>query len=537
MEEQDQSEDSFESKLDEILSVESLSGLDNQEAFNLVSKMIDLTDTLDLPTGTDRALELCNELADRSLNEAEAVLLHYFRANAWASHRKRKTKDLNAAWAWDQPELLRELFHLRSALRHSGFTHLDKVRRCQIFTNTANLLNTIGRCTEAVECWNRALDIIPSFGMALGNRGYGLMSYARLLYDHGHAVAMMKFTHDDLQQATSSEAFYESHNYDDVKKAMVREVDDIAAHIDLEKVASSLDLDNYSLGRSKKERAYRAWCLEQRLFLSPLNDLGAYPIATSDTLLLPDLVVEVGEPPTLIGFFNQLKQEYVAGRYLYYEGIRESSSHFADRDVLLYDTLDYPAYSLAVERVKAAYRMAYSLFDKLAFFINAYWRLGMKERSISFRSVWYTKLIKGRPGPLRHCFGGYENWPLRGLFWLSKDLLESNSELTDTMEPDAEALSTIRNHLEHKYLKVHDWPWTSESYSDSIHDNLRDSLAYSVTRGDLEAKALRLLKLARAGLIYLSLAVHREELLREEQRGDGLVMPMGLDTWPDDWKR
>ncbi|MEW8692660.1 MAG: LA2681 family HEPN domain-containing protein [Candidatus Thiodiazotropha endolucinida] len=511
--------------------------MDNQEAFNLVSKMIDLADALDKPTGASRALELCDELADSSLNEGEEALLHYFRANVWATRRKRKAKDLKAAWAWDQPELLKELFHLRSSLRHSGFTHLDKVRRCQILTNTANLLNTVGRCTEAVECWNRALDIIPSFGMALGNRGYGLMSYARLLYDHGHAVVMMKFAHDDLRLATSSEVFFESPNYDDVKEAMVREADEIAAHIDLEKVANSLDLDNHSLGRSKKERAYRAWCLEQRLFLTPLNDLGVYPIAASDTLALPNLVVDVEEPPTLIGFFNQLKQEYVAGRYLYYEGVRESGSHFADRDVLLYDTLDYPAYSLAVERIKTAYRTVYSLFDKLAFFINAYWRLDMKERSISFRSVWYTKLIKGRPGSLKDCFCGYENWPLRGLFWLSKDLLENDVKLADTMEPDAEALSTIRNHLEHKYLKVHDWPWIAESYSDSIYDSLRDSLAYSVARGDLEAKALRLLKLVRAGLIYLSLAVYREEQLREERRGDGLVMPMELDTWPDDWKR
>jgi hypothetical protein len=35
------------------------------------------------------------------------------------------------------------------------------------------------------------------------------MSYARILYDHGHAVAMMKFAHDDIRQAVASEAFLE----------------------------------------------------------------------------------------------------------------------------------------------------------------------------------------------------------------------------------------------------------------------------------------------------------------------------------------
>lgn len=526
-----------ETTLNELLSVENTDSLDKQAALDLLGKIIDLSDIHSRPEGTQRALELCDELTQRSFGDVETVLLHYFRANAWASRRKTKHKDAKAAWAWEQPEILRELLHLRTALRHSGFKQLDKVRRCQILTNAANLLNTLGRCTEAIEYWNRALDIIPHFGMAVGNRGYGFMSYARTLYDQGHAIAMMKFAHDDLRQATAPSAFFESTGYDEVKEAMAREADDIAAHIDLEKVAASLELENYSLGRSKGERAYRSWCLERRLFLTPLNDLEPYPIAARDILILPNLVLGIGEPPTLIAFFNQLKQEFVAARYMYYEGTREDKPHFADRGVLLYDTLDYPAYSLAVERVKVAYRMTYSLFDKLAFFINAYWRLNMEERSINFRSVWYSTSKKGKPQTLRDCFIGYENWPLRGLFWLSKDLLEKGTELADTMEPDAEALNTIRNHLEHKYLKVHDWPWTSERDADAIHDSLRDSLAYSVTRGDLDAKSLRLLKLARAGLIYLSLAVHREEQLRAEQRGDGLVMPMELDTWPDDWKR
>lgn len=526
-----------ESKLNELLSVENINDLDNQKALDFVGKMIDLSDIYDRPDGTIRALKLCNALTERSLDDKETVLFDYYQANAWASRRKTKHKDIKAAWAWEQPESLRELLHLRTALRHSGFKKLDKVRRCQILTNAANLLNTLGRCAEAIEYWNRALEIIPHFGMALGNRGYGLMSYARTLYDHGHAVAMMKFAHDDLRQATASSVFFGSPEYDEVKEAMANEADDIAAHIDLEKVSASLELDNYSLGRSKAERAYRSWCLDNRLFLTPLNDLGPYPIAARDVLTLPNLVVEVSGPPTLIAFYNQLKQEYVAARYMYYEGACEGGAHYADHEVLLYDTLDYPAYSLAVEQVKIAYRMTYSLFDKLAFFINAYWQLGMKERSINFRSVWHNAPGRGQSHMLRHCFGGYKNWPLRGLYWLSRDLLGNHTELAETMEPDAEALNTIRNHLEHKYLKVHDWPWTPEHYVGSIHDSLRDSMAYSVTRDELEAKALRLLKLARASLIYLSLAVHQEELLREEQRGNDLVMPMELDIFPEEWKR
>ena len=63
-----------------------------------------------------------------------------------------------------------------------------------------------------------------------------------------------------------------------------------------------------------------------------------------------------------------------------------------------------------------------------------------------------------------------------------------------------------------------------------------DQLAYSVQRQDFEAKTIRLLKLARAALTYLSLAMHCEERRRAAQKGEALNMPMSLDLWKDDWK-
>lgn len=55
--------------------------------------------------------------------------------------------------------------------------------------------------------------------------------------------------------------------------------------------------------------------------------------------------------------------------------------------------------------------------------------------------------------PLRPIFVTSENWPLRGLYWLSKDFFDE--AIKETTEPDSGALAEIRNQLEHKYLKVH----------------------------------------------------------------------------------
>jgi hypothetical protein len=112
--------------------------------------------------------------------------------------------------------------------------------------------------------------------------------------------------------------------------------------------------------------------LTNRLFLNPINDALERSVAADDGLALPSFVTKLGEPPTLIGFFNQLKQEYVSARWAYYGGTHSDRPHFSDRSVSLFNTLDYPTYGLAIEHVRTSFRVAYSLFDKVAFFLNSY---------------------------------------------------------------------------------------------------------------------------------------------------------------------
>src|SRR5689334_10588892 len=81
-------------------------------------------------------------------------------------------------WAWEQPECQEQILELRRALRHPAFSRLHKIRQCQILTNLANQLSSIGRFIEAVEIFGRALSLSGKFGMARGNRGIALSHYA-----------------------------------------------------------------------------------------------------------------------------------------------------------------------------------------------------------------------------------------------------------------------------------------------------------------------------------------------------------------------
>jgi hypothetical protein len=526
-------DDSKEKMFDRLMASQGPAGLSTATALEQIGLLIDLSGDLAREHGTTRALLWADELERGALSATDAALLEYFRGNAWANRQSARHGDHMAAWAWDQPELQQQLRLLRGAVQHEGFCKLPNLRQCQIFTNLANQINTVGRFVESQEYWSRALAIKPRFGMALGNRGYGLAEYARALYDQGHKGVFLWQAYRSLTAALSDEAEYEGQGYDGAKAKFANIRDQIAARIDVKEAERSVDLDGHEVGTSKQERAYRIWCLDNTLFLNPLNDLGAHRIAARDILHLPPFVAPIDEPPSLLGLFNQLKQEFVTARWLYYDGTRSDGVHFADRGVFLLNTLDYPSYSIATEKVKAAYRLAYSLFDKIAFFLNAYLDLKLDEARVYFRGVWYVNA--DRKQGIRPELELSENWPLRGLYWLAKDLFDKGFH--DVTEPDAQALYAVRNQLEHRYLKVHESYVPPPANPSAVDRMWTDDLAYSIQREDFEAKTLRVLKHARAALVYLSLAMHREERRRAEGKGDTRTVPMSLDPWDDDRKR
>ena len=131
-------------------------------------------------------------------------------------------------------------------------------------------------------------------------------------------------------------------------------------------------MKEFPLGDTEHEVRYRRWCLAKCLFLNPLNDLGSLSVAARDVPTTPSMVVGIREGPHYQSFYNQMKQEFVSARWFYYDGITAKKPHFSDKDVTLYNTFDYPCYSLAARKVKVAVRMAYSLLDKIAYFLNHY---------------------------------------------------------------------------------------------------------------------------------------------------------------------
>ena len=175
------------------------------------------------------------------------------------------------------------------------------------------------------------------------------------------------------------------------------------------------------------------------------------------------------------------------------------------------------------EDLRAAYRACYAIFDKIGLFLNDYFQMGIEAKKVSFRNLWYEKPNSEIPD-LRPIFKDNHNWLLRGLFFLSKDLFDDTFK--EVSEPDAADLAKLRQQVEHRFLS-----FQYAKYGESTETHGLISI------GDFQDKAIRLMKMAREALIYVSLAMHREEILRTEaSKRDGStiipsVLPQQIDSF------
>jgi LA2681-like HEPN len=479
------------------------------------SKLRELADAINVATdrGDLDALERLDVdivAVEPQLLPGEAAMLLYFRSNVHAALQDLKDP---RSWNWRQPHRERQILYLRRARSHSGFHTLHRVIKTQTATNLANSLNTLGRSVEALEFYDEALTTQPRFAMALGNRGLARSIFATSLHDHGQSEIILVAAYDDLVAACSDAALWED-AYPQARDKFQSRANAIAKLFRGKPVRASVELDGHSLGRSSAEKSYRSWCLRHRLFMNPLNVLGARSIAATDHFGLPDHQAKLKEPPQFIAWFNQLKQEFAAARLLCFESETDRRVHFSDRRLSLVDTLDYAAFGLSIEKLRLSFRSAYSLLDKIAGFVNAYFDLRVPERKVNIRSIWRKGKERLRPDLAKK-----SNLYLRGLYWLAMDIVDETPEDQDSLAPQAAHLRDLRNSLEHRCVVLRD-----------LSSDRSMGIVATATVREFRAQTMELLKLVQAALIYLSLAVAREEHVRHQGESK-LLAPMWLPTY------
>lgn len=443
----------------------------------------------------EHGISLANQLIIDSWDKKIQCLYHYNIANAY-SYKKQLSSAPNTISFWDD-NIKHEIRHLRLAYNLSYAA--DEMLASKIRVNLGNLFSHVGRWPEAYSLWRESLDIVPDFYMALGNIGKGLRTYAPLLDSWIDQTIYYVSAKCALEKALI--VINDDEPYYPLFQGLLNELNSFL--LDKLKAVESWEQLNLPLkeieSQTDDERAYRKWITNNGFLLSPLNVID-HSKDVGDTILLPTHIQNKElYPGFYLRLFNQIKQEYATARFLIYEGVVREDIHMSDHGNILAE-IDYQTdYSYNIECLKSGFRLLYSIFDKIALFINQYFNMGFSAEEVTFKKLWMKKDKRGNY-IIRDSILATQNWPLSGIFWVSRDLFSLDLNIVD---PDSEGIPEIRNYLEHKGVSVDCSDW-EEQYG-VLH----------ISRGMLIAKCGRLLTLTRESIINVSLAVKLNEMRRK----------------------
>lgn len=401
----------------------------------------------------------------------------------------------------------KELYYLRNALDmyESNFYDDDdsindieskvaKYIAMRSYTNLGNAFRVLGRYIAAIDCFQNALLISNDFAMASLNLSFLLLGYAELQIKSYERNYYYHACYYYYKQAETCKINLESQEY---LKNLQQCISSFRLSYIENFLSKPLDLPLFQVA-NQKEADYRNYLLTFRLFLDPCLDILSDPCFAVDSINLPFEKALNGREKEFVGLFNQIKQEYNLARYLWYRvSIDDTYSHFADLELDLIDTGDSADHSLQESLLRTAFKTVYSLFDRIGFFINEYFQVGLTDTRISFKNVWKEKLCDGNgqvyftvPKPIIRAH--VDNPLIRAMYWLQKDFFEDKKINVTT--PHAERIFQMRNDMEHNCLrtgkKLYDVTFTKYTSKGKIEDN-----------------TYKLLRLVRELIIYLCLAV------------------------------
>lgn len=414
----------------------------------------------------------------------------------------------------------KEIYHLRKVLDLYECTYCDdeeteesneisvaKYIAMRSYTNLGNAMHRLGRYIAAINYFQDALLISNDFAMASLNLSFSLLNYADLqirpyeqnYYHHAGFYYYQKTTENKLN--LENQAYLEQlHNRISLFSSEYIE----------QFLKKPLSLPQFQVN-SDEEANYRNYLRVFRLFLDPCLDILGAPCFAVDSINLP-----FGDQPSdrekeFIGLFNQIKQEYNFARYLWYKTEKiDSINHYADHELDLIDTGDSAIFSLTESYIRTAFKAAYSLFDRIGYFINEYFQVGLTGTNISFKNVWKEKLCNRTgnayldiPNPI---MSKHKDNPLvRAMLWLQKDFYEDKN--TNITMPLAEPIFQMRNDLEHNCLRT-----GTPSYNVTF-------TKYTID-GMIKKNTYKLLHLARELIIYLCLAIEYDRRNTHTEKKD-----------------
>ena len=377
-----------------------------------------------------------------------------------------------------------DIFHeARSEFMKVEFDDLCNYQ--QASTNTANILEKLGRNYEALHMYDRAIRVDPLFGMALGNKAIALEYYIRLTPQL--SLALLHQTYLLLEQA--------------VKDSRVSEIGGAGAtaHFThkLKLLYDFLEEAGYdpsiTINIPKMSR-YHHFVLKNNLFLN--YDFGYYYDKSSlrDTLFptLEEAVIsEQYEKNKVMSkkiyftfqIFNQLLEDFSTARYNYYSALCGKHEGY-DRYTNYVYTLDYTRHSLKYGLLKSSFSMLFNCLDKVAHLVRYY--LDKSEAFSVGNNIYFDWLTSNQ---FKNAIVQFNNFQLLALRSLAMDFKENGIYYR---------LKYLRNRVTHSFINVN----VGIGY-----DNEYDS--FEITEDDLIEQVKQLIMIVKSAMLYAVIGISK----------------------------
>ena len=467
-----------------------------KDYFELISKFNTTkieNDALATKECISKAKKMLNEV---SLPNEEKVSLYYSIATAYSDLARLLIKQDEVL---EKDELITQsLYYFNMATND-----LNKIKPYandlfqRIYTNAAIMYSSNGRLIKALQLLDKTTYKNNAFPMAMAHRCGILEKYSKLYNHQEKSSTMIKVGYENLCIALSCEEAFKREGALDFFLGYKTYLEKNYTPSVLNKV---ILYEGISFGKRKKDKDYRTWTTVHSLNLNVLNDIMLNGLSAFDDIHLPDMRYLEGDGTYEFHFgcFNQIIQEYTSARYLLYNGQKEKKSVCtADVNVLqmdMYKTVE----SYSDFCIRTAFRIIYSLFDRIAFFINEYWKIGISIDKMSYKMLTNNE---------RFCNLTIDNEMLKAIYWTSKEFYEI--DYASTINPEAKKMCKLRNYMEHRYLAA------------TLSDDCEDTkyIKY-ITTSELYARTIELFKLCRETIIYLVLAIEIEENRKAIEEAD-----------------
>ena len=429
--------------------------------------------------GMQNFLSTFNKFTPVFEDKFKEARFHYMLGNAYSLLNVPQYKK------WFSPDLNKVVIHFKKALSLLKKRNIDDIYQItlesQVSTNLANYLSQQGRFMCAKKYWHRSilLNNQPIAHTAIYQNEIHVAAClnndeAKACYHYYLAYQSLL---NRLEQPNDSSRFNDSQLiFDDEGtshfKKWFEDTFDLGEFKEF-----YLHYDESDL--TEKEVDYLNWCGDNNLFIDELEIEELKFALHPDSLTLPPITSKINhtlayhEELVYHANFDEIKNDFCYARHLIFTALntKNDEQSFFNKTFRKLDDLTYSIDNIKAQNLKSGFKILYSLFDKIAYFINHFYNINdiAKDKKINFESL-FKKLGSNKQWQPHPKLAESKNYFLHALFYILKDLrdISDQESVSDWLNPELIKICDIRNFIEHRSFKIIDYQYEDLVFTNKV---------------------------------------------------------------------